>query len=224
MTKKLFIFVILFCFGMVLTTNAQVMTDKQKASYALGAGNGLQWGNMGLDIDYDAYLQGMKDGFKNENQFTDEEMQAAFGILDSMVKAHQDQILNDEKKAGSEFLARNKKEPGVIETPSGLQYKVIVEGTGASPKATDKVKVHYTGKTLDGNVFDSSVERGEPITFPLNGVISGWTEGLQLMKEGGKSILYIPYNLAYGERGNQGIKPGACLIFEVELIEVNPAN
>ena len=179
---------------------------------------------MGLDIDYDAYLQGMKDGFKNENQFTDEEMQAAFGILDSMVKAHQDQILNDEKKAGSEFLARNKKEPGVIETPSGLQYKVIVEGTGASPKATDKVKVHYTGKTLDGNVFDSSVERGEPITFPLNGVISGWTEGLQLMKEGGKSILYIPYNLAYGERGNQGIKPGACLIFEVELIEVNPAN
>lgn len=222
MTKKLLILVCVFCFGLALTTNAQEMTDKQKASYALGAGNGLQWGNMGLELDYEAYLQGMKDGFNNNNQFTDEQMQAAFGILDSMVKAHQDKILNDEKKAGAEFLAKNKKEKGVIETASGLQYKVIVEGTGKSPMATDKVKVHYTGKTLDGKVFDSSVERGEPITFPLNGVIAGWTEGLQLMKEGGKSILYIPYNLAYGERGNQGINPGACLIFEVELIEVNP--
>lgn len=207
-----------------MTTKAQEMTDKQKASYALGAGNGMQWGPMGLELDFDAYLQGLKDGMADANKFTDEEMQAAFSILDSMVKAKQNKVLEEEIQAGKEFLAKNKKEAGVIETASGLQYKVIKEGTGKQPTATDKVKVHYTGKTLDGKTFDSSVDRGEPITFPLNGVISGWTEGLQLMKEGGKAMLYIPYNLAYGERGNQGIKPGACLIFEVELIEVNPAN
>ena len=224
MTKKLLILVCVFCLGMTMTTKAQEMTDKQKASYALGAGNGTQWGSMGLELDYDAYLQGLKDGFADKNKLTDEEMQAAFSILDEMVKTKQNNMLAEEKKAGEEFLAKNKKEAGVIETASGLQYKVIKEGTGVSPKATDKVKVHYTGKTLDGKTFDSSVDRGEPITFPLNGVIAGWTEGLQLMKEGGKAMLYIPYNLAYGERGNQGIKPGACLIFEVELIEVNPAN
>lgn len=224
MTKKLLILVCVFCLGMTMTTKAQEMTDKQKASYALGAGNGMQWGPMGLELDFDAYLQGLKDGMADANKFTDEEMQAAFSILDSMVKAKQNKVLEEEIQAGKEFLAKNKKEAGVIETASGLQYKVIKEGTGKQPTATDKVKVHYTGKTLDGKTFDSSVDRGEPITFPLNGVISGWTEGLQLMKEGGKAMLYIPYNLAYGERGNQGIKPGACLIFEVELIEVNPAN
>lgn len=113
---------------------------------------------------------------------------------------------------------------GFKTTASGLRYKVEKEGTGASPKATDTVLVHYTGKLLDGTVFDSSVERGEPISFPLNRVIAGWTEGLQLMKEGGKTVFYIPSDLAYGEQGTPGgpIPPNAPLIFEVELIKVNP--
>lgn len=208
--------------GICATAKAQTMTEKEKASYALGAGNGMQWSNIGLEIDFDAYLKGLKDGMKGENKFTDEEMQAAYGILDSMVRSNQEKMLKEEKQAGADFLAKNKKEKGVIETSTGLQYKILEEGKGPKPAATDKVKVHYTGKTLDGKVFDSSVERGEPAVFPLNGVIAGWTEGLQLLNEGTKAILYIPSDLAYGDRGNQGIKPGACLIFEVELLKVNP--
>ncbi len=129
----------------------------------------------------------------------------------------------ENKVKGKEFLAQNlQNDKDVRQTASGLQYKEIVKGKGASPKATDEVLVHYTGKLLDGTVFDSSVERGEPISFPLNGVIAGWTEGLQLMKEGGKTIFYIPSDLAYGDGGNGPIPGGSTLIFEVELLKVNP--
>lgn len=123
---------------------------------------------------------------------------------------------------GTQFLAQNASQEGVKTTPSGLQYKVVKEGTGKSPKATDTVKVHYRGTLLDGTEFDSSYKRGEPIEFPLNRVIPGWTEGVQLMKEGGKSILYIPSQLAYGPRGTPGgpIGPNETLIFEIELLEV----
>ncbi len=122
---------------------------------------------------------------------------------------------------GEKFLASNKSKEGVKTTASGLQYKVVKEGTGKSPAATDNVLVHYEGKLLDGTVFDSSIKRGEPISFPLNRVIPGWTEGLQLMKEGGKSTLYIPSKLAYGAGGAGGsIGPNETLIFEVELIKI----
>lgn len=122
---------------------------------------------------------------------------------------------------GEKFLAENKTKEGVQTTPSGLQYKITKEGTGKSPQATDKVLVHYEGKLLDGTVFDSSIKRNEPISFPLNRVIPGWTEGLQLMKEGGKATLYIPSKLAYGSRGAGGaIGPDETLIFEVELLKV----
>ena len=123
---------------------------------------------------------------------------------------------------GEKFLAENKSKEGVKTTASGLQYKITKEGTGKSPAATDRVLVHYEGKLLDGTVFDSSIKRGEPIAFPLNRVIPGWTEGLQLIKEGGKAILYIPSKLAYGASGTPGgpIGPNETLIFEVELIKI----
>ena len=149
-------------------------------------------------------------------------MQEAFSYVDEMVKEAQNRTLTEQKEEGAKFLAENKKNKDVKETASELQYKVVKEGNGKKPAATDRVKVHYTGTLLDGTVFDSSVQRGEPAVFPLNGVISGWTEGLQLMSEGSKYIFYIPSNLAYGDRGAQTIKPGATLIFEVELLEVNP--
>ncbi len=127
------------------------------------------------------------------------------------------------KAAGDKFLAENKAKAGVQTTASGLQYKVITEGSGVKPKATDTVKVHYTGKLLDGKVFDSSVTRGEPVEFPVSGVIPGWVEALQLMPQGSKWEVYIPSELAYGPTGNQAIPPSSTLIFEVELLEVKAA-
>jgi FKBP-type peptidyl-prolyl cis-trans isomerase len=124
------------------------------------------------------------------------------------------------KAAGKAFLENNKKQEGVIELPSGLQYKVLNEGAGENPKPEDVVEVHYTGKLIDGSVFDSSVERGESIKFPLNGVIAGWTEGVQLMKPGAKYMFYIPSSLAYGDKGAGPIPGGSVLIFEVELISI----
>ena len=125
------------------------------------------------------------------------------------------------REAGEKFLAENAEKPGVVVLPSGLQYTVITEGTGAKPKATDRVKCHYEGTLTNGQVFDSSYRRGEPAVFPLNGVIAGWTEGVQLMAEGAKYRFFIPYHLAYGERGaGQSIPPYAALVFDVELIEI----
>ena len=217
---------ILACAGMIFAGTAAKaqndMTKQEKASYALGANYGEQFRNLGISVDMDLLVKGIKDAMAGENQFNQAQMQEAFSYVDEMVKEAQGRMLKEEKEAGAKFLAENKKNKDVKETASGLQYKVVKEGTGKKPAATDKVKVHYTGTLLDGTVFDSSVERGEPIVFPLNGVIAGWTEGLQLMSEGSKYILYIPSDLGYGDRGNQGIKPGATLIFEVELLEVNP--
>lgn len=128
----------------------------------------------------------------------------------------------ENKKAGVEFLAKNSKKDKVITTASGLQYQILVEGTGASPKATDKVTVHYKGTLIDGTEFDSSYKHGAPATFPLDRVIKGWTEGVQLMKEGAKYRFFIPSDLAYGEQGaGRAVPANAALIFEVELIKVN---
>ena len=127
----------------------------------------------------------------------------------------------DTKEKGEKYLAENAKKEGVVTLPSGLQYQIIKEGNGRKPKATDKVKCHYEGMLIDGTLFDSSIQRGEPATFPLNGVIAGWTEGLQLMQEGAKYRFFIPYNLGYGEHGaGASIPPFAALVFDVELIEV----
>ncbi|MDR1346381.1 MAG: FKBP-type peptidyl-prolyl cis-trans isomerase [Bacteroidales bacterium] len=200
------------------------MTQEEKISYALGAANGEQLNQVGLTtIDLQLYMQGMQDALKGANKLSQQEMQDAFQVIQQRVQELQNRASDVEKERGQKFLAENLKNKDVKATPSGLQYKVITMGKGAKPAATDRVKVHYHGTTIDGVVFDSSVERGEPATFGLNQVIAGWTEGLQLMPEGSKFIFYIPSELAYGDRGAGGdIKPGATLIFEVELLENNP--
>lgn len=206
--------------GMGFSAKSQTeMTKEQKISYALGANIGM---NMKQDIqqlDYDSFLKGVKDAYAGTNQFTDQQMQEIFAQLQEDIQAQKKSGVAAEIEKGAKFLEENKKNPEVKETASGLQYMVLQEGKGEHPTATSKVTVHYTGKLLDGTVFDSSVERGEPITFGLNQVIRGWTEGLQLMTPGSKYRLFIPYNLAYGENGAGGMIPGgATLIFDVELI------
>jgi FKBP-type peptidyl-prolyl cis-trans isomerase FklB len=192
----------------------------EKVSYSLGVNVAKSVKNQGLtSIDSDAIAQAFTDVFEgNDLKISEQEsnviLQDFFGKL-----AKKAQSANVE--AGQKFLSENAKRNGVITTNTGLQYEVLVEGTGDSPKETDKVTVHYHGTLIDGTVFDSSVDRGKPATFPVNGVIPGWVEALQLMNQGSKYKLYIPSDLAYGERGAGGsIGPNATLIFEVELISI----
>ena len=192
-------------------------------SYALGAnvGDGLSQNlkQFGIEVDWEFVKLGLGEAAAGKNQFSMEQMQGAFAKLDELAAESRKAKTADQR----EFLEKNKTAQGVVETPSGLQYKIITLGKGAKPTATDNVKVHYHGTLIDGSVFDSSVERGEPITFPLNGVIKGWTEGVQLMPVGSKFMFYIPAELGYGDQGAGGmIQPGATLIFEVELLEINP--
>jgi len=222
MKKSVLILISLFLVGATFTLKSQDMTQEEKNSYAIGANIGGDLKNAGIELNFEAFKQGVMDALKGENKFTMEEMQAAFENIQKTLEAKQNVGSEIEKERGKQFLAENKKREGVKETESGLQYEVIVMGDGPKPAATDQVKVHYTGKTLEGEIFDSSVQRGEPITFGLNQVIKGWTEGLQLMPVGSKFMFYIPSDLAYGDRGAAGgmIKPGATLIFEVELLDI----
>lgn len=203
----------------VKSQNAKEMTKEQKISYALGANYGAMVKRDGVTIDANAFVQGLQDAVAGKNQFTDAEMQEIFQMFQEDMQARQNAAANEAKAAGVKFLEENKKNPNVKVTASGLQYTVNQEGKGEHPTATSTVTVHYTGKLIDGTVFDSSVERGEPISFPLNQVIKGWTEGLQLMTPGSKYTFFIPSELGYGEQGAGGMIPGgATLIFDVELI------
>jgi len=201
--------------------NAQNLnTEMEKVSYSLGVNVAKSVKSQGLEsIDSDAIAKAFKDVFEgNTLEISEEEanivLQDYFGKL-----ANEKQKVNVE--AGQKFLDENAKRDGVITTATGLQYEVLKEGSGDSPKETDNVTVHYHGTLIDGTVFDSSVDRGQPATFPVNGVIPGWVEALQLMNAGAKYKLFIPSNLAYGERGAGGaIGPNATLVFEVELISI----
>ena len=198
-----------------------------KVSYALGLGIGRQLSQMGADsLNIDDFAQAIKDILAGkEPAVSDAEAQTLvkdfFEKQEAKQRAAAAEKFKDTKEKGEKYLAENAKKEGVVTLPSGLQYQVIKEGNGRRPKATDKVKCHYEGMLIDGTLFDSSIQRGEPATFPLNGVIAGWTEGLQLMQEGAKYRFFIPYQLGYGEHGaGASIPPFAALVFDVELIEV----
>ena len=194
-----------------------------KLSYALGMLIGSQFAEMGVkNFQSSDFAQAVSDVLSGkEPAMSVAEAQALITKFQNEQQAEVAEAGKAVRIAGEEFLSKNAKQEGVKVTGSGLQYSVLEVGLGRHPKATDRVRCHYEGRLIDGTVFDSSYRRGEPAVFPLNGVIQGWTEGLQLMGEGSKFRFFIPYNLAYGERGaGASIPPFAALIFDVELLEV----
>ena len=221
-------------FGMLLVANTvlasevlELKTPQEKVSYAIGMDMGNSLKKNGVDINPDVLARAIKDVLTDQKtQITNQEAVTILtGLQEEMQGKRQEamKVLGEKnKKEGAAFLVENMKKEGVKTLPSGLQYKVITEGKGKSPSATDTVTVQYTGRLVDGTQFDSSYERGQAATFAVNGVIKGWTEALQLMKEGSKWQLYLPPNLAYGETGTVGgpIGPNATLIFDVELVSL----
>jgi len=206
--------------------SAILKTQRDKVSYSMGLDIGRMLKMQNVDVDLDLVTRGFKDAYTgNQSLLTDEEMQEVLTNFKKEFIAKQQELAKQQgeknKKEGEIFLETNKKKEGVQTLPSGLQYKVLKAGAGKKPTATDTVTVHYRGTLIDGKEFDSSYRRGKPATFPVNGVIPGWTEALPLMEEGAKWELFIPSNLAYGERSAGGdIGPNATLIFEVELISI----
>ncbi|HEX7763438.1 MAG TPA: FKBP-type peptidyl-prolyl cis-trans isomerase [Cellvibrio sp.] len=201
----------------------QYSSVEDLVSYGIGRQMGEQLASNPFDgVSPEAVAQGVIDALNGVAMpYSNEEMQAAFEEINTRMQAQAAEKHKALAGAGEAFLAENAKKAGVTVTASGLQYEVITQGSGAVPTATSKVKTHYHGTLIDGTVFDSSVNRGQPIDFPVNGVIAGWTEALQLMPVGSKWRLYVPHNLAYGERGaGASIAPFSTLIFDVELIDI----
>jgi FKBP-type peptidyl-prolyl cis-trans isomerase FkpA len=206
--------------GTVVAADVEPKSDDEKTLYALGVAMSQNLGPFNLTAKELDYVEaGLTDGVLNKQKRVD--MQAYGPKISSFMKERMAAGAAAEKKASEGYLAKAASEKGADKTASGLIYKETKQGEGDSPKATDTVKVHYTGKLTDGTVFDSSVQRGEPATFPLNGVIKCWTEGLQKMKVGGKATLVCPSDIAYGDQGRPPtIKPGATLVFDVELLGI----
>ncbi len=205
---------------------ADLAPDAQKFGYAIGVDIGKSLTPVKDEVDIDALVKGLQETIAGKTPRLDDE--AREKVKSEITRKLQQKQMEERtakatsaKAAGEKFLAENGKREGIKTTASGLQYEILKAGEGASPKSSDKVTVHYKGTLLDGTEFDSSYARGQPVTFPLGNVIPGWTEGLQLIKTGGKAKLYIPSNLAYGERGaGAKIGPNETLVFEVELISI----
>lgn len=203
--------------------SAKYNTTELRVSYGVGRQMGEQLASNPFDgVDAQAVAQGVIDALTGtESQVARPELEEAFRIIGTLMQAKQEAQAGMQAQEGELFLEENAKKDGITVTASGLQYEIITQGTGAIPTATSRVKTHYHGTLIDGTVFDSSVTRGQPIDFPVNGVIAGWTEALQLMPIGSKWRLYIPHDLAYGERGaGASIAPFTALIFDVELIDI----
>jgi FKBP-type peptidyl-prolyl cis-trans isomerase FklB len=213
--------------GIVLLANQlhaeeSLKSPKEKMSYIIGMDIGKNLKNQSIDVDANVLAKGIKDALTGgKSLLTDQEIRDTTAAFQKEMVAKQQALGEKNKKEGEAYLAENKKKKGTVALPSGLQYKVIKAGTGKKPKPTDTVTVQYRGTLIDGTEFDSSYRRGQPATFPANGVIPGWTEALGLMQEGAKWQLFVPSSLAYGEKGAGGqIGPNATLIFEVELVSV----
>jgi FKBP-type peptidyl-prolyl cis-trans isomerase FkpA len=213
------------------TSAAELDTPISRQSYSIGASMGSfalnrqeQLEGLDMALDMEIVRKGFNDALNGEPAMSMEEMQTIIRNSDQEVRAKQEAMAKQDAEtniaAGQAYLVQNAEKEGVTVTESGLQYEVMVEGTGAKPAATDIVKVHYKGTLIDGTEFDSSYSRGEPAEFPLNRVIPGWTEGVQLMSEGSKFKFVIPAELAYGERATGSITPNSTLIFEVELLDI----
>jgi FKBP-type peptidyl-prolyl cis-trans isomerase len=202
-------------------------TEKDKQSYAIGLNVGKSLHRDAIDVDPKIVLQGLQDAMADGKVLlTDDQIKTVMTDLQNQVRQKQEEkrqaLAESNKKDGAAFLAANATKPGVVALPSGLQYKVLTPGTGPKPTATDSVVCNYRGTLLDNTEFDSSYKRGQPATFPVGGVIKGWTEALQLMPVGSKWQLFIPADLAYGERAQGPIGPNATLVFEVELLSIQP--
>ena len=205
------------------TDSAELKTPAQKASYGIGLSMGKNLSQEGMDdLNSQAVALGIEDALaKKDQRLTDEELMEAFGFLQARAQERMSALNDEAAKAGADFLVENAKRDGVQTTESGLQYEVVKKAEGAQPKVSDVVSVHYQGTLVDGSVFDSSIERGEPVEFPVGGVIPGWVEGLQLMKVGEKYKFYIPSELAYGAQSpTPAIPANSTLVFEVELLDI----
>jgi len=201
----------------------EIKTEKQKLSYAMGTYFAMGVTQQNVDLDVPAFVQAVEDALKNnEPQISMEEMQDVLTQYKETVAKQQSDAIAKNQKAGDAFLAKNKKKEGVIESSTGLQYKIIKEGNGKKPSAGSNVSIHYKGTLVDGTVFDSSYDRGQPATLSLTQVIKGWQEAVPMMKTGSKWQIFVPSKLAYGERSASAvIGPGSTLIFDIELVSIN---
>lgn len=199
-----------------------INTDEQRVSYGIGRQMGDQLGASNIpDLNIDLVVAGLRDAFGGQpSQVDEQQLAAAFQVLQGKMQSQAEEAARQAGQAGVDYLTQNAQRDGVVTLASGLQYEVISEGTGATPTASDTVRTHYEGTLISGEVFDSSYKRGQPAEFPVGGVIAGWTEALQLMKEGAKWRLYIPSELAYGARAAGSIPPHSTLVFDIELIKV----
>ncbi|MEH6625532.1 MAG: FKBP-type peptidyl-prolyl cis-trans isomerase [Motiliproteus sp.] len=213
-----------------MTMAAELDTLEKKASYLMGLDVGSRMQALGYTLDVEALRLGMEQSaIQTGRALSDDDLRAAVAEIQQRFQQRQQEAQLEQasanKKLGEDFLAANASKEGIATTTSGLQYEIITEGAGPKPKETDTVQVHYRGTLIDGTEFDSSYSHGGPATFPLNGVIPGWTEGLQLISQGTKAKLYIPSELAYGPSGmGPTIGPNSALVFEVELLAINPAQ
>ena len=200
--------------------------ENDSSSYAIGADLGENLKSQGIEIDYSAFLSGIKNSYESkEHLLSKEDRRLAFQSLQNKVKSSQENKAVENSKIAEDFLKKIKtNDNDIVETKTGLLYKVIKSGNGKKPTSMDQVQVNYEGRLIDNTIFDSSYEKGEPATFRLNRVIKGWTEGLQLMSPGAEYTFYIPPSLGYGARGSQSIPPNSALIFKVELMKVFPPN